>query len=405
MSERKNRQFDVDSLINGLFKPKDSLTDLFQRRIEELKITPTDVLKLLGMGQNTLYGILQSKQQLVNFSNLIKIADFLQLPKERVVELYLAELERNYPTTKIVSPDKVQFIKENFDLAALKKSKFIRSISDYSEIEKKITYYFGLKSIFDYKQPSIEVAFSEGAIKPKNNLSRAFFINAAKSYFEEVDNPFSYDKDLLINYFSEIRWHSSNVEFGLKNVVRDLYKMGVTVTYIPPVSSLQIRGATFSVNNKPCIVLTDYMGFYSTLWFALVHELFHVIFDWDEKIKVNKYHLSDDEDERLAIRENEKEADDFAREYLFSKEKTNKIKRFINNQMYVYDFAKSNHVHPSFIYVYNAWDLKKDEDAWRKARKHSPDFKNSVREMDNPWEEPLSIQSFIKSKKHKIYNS
>ena len=406
MSEiNKDRQY-VDSLINGLFQPKDGLEDLFKRRIEQLKVTPTDALKLLGMGQNTLLGILKSTQQMVNFGNLIKLADFLQLPKETVVELYVTELEKNFPATHAIAPDKVKFIKENFDLAALKKTGFIKSISDYLDIEKKITYYFDLKNIYDYKPPTLDVAFSAGATKPKNNLNRSFFINAAKSFFEEVSNPHDFDREALIKYFAEIRWHSSNVELGLRNVVRDLFKMGITVIYIPPLSSLHIRGATFSVYDKPCIVLTDYIGFYPTLWFALIHELFHVIFDF-EKIRTNKYkyHLSDDDDERLAIRENEMEADNFARQYLFSKEKTDSVKRYLNSQMYITDFAKNNHVHPSFIYVFYAWDNgKNDRMAWPRARRHSPDIKASIREMDNPWTDPLSITTFLKSKKHKIYN-
>ena len=404
MSQDEASKFDVDSLINAVFKPKEELTDFFQKRIDELKITPTDALKLLGMGQNTLHGILHGTQQLVNFGNLIKLADFLQLPKEKVVDLYLNELEKNHPPQHSISPDKVKFIKENFDLAALKKSGFIKSISDYSEIEKKITYYFGLRSIFDYTSPSVDVAYSEVSIKPKNYLTRAFFTNAAKYFFEEVENPYEFNRELLINYFAEIRWYSSNVELGLKSVVRDLFKMGITVIYLPPLSSLRIRGATFAVNNKPCIVLTDYIGFYPTLWFALVHELFHVLFDWEE-IKQNKYHLTDDDDDRLKIREKENEADNFARQYLFSLEKTNKVKDFLNNQMYVKDVARANQVHPSFIYVFYAWDTgKKDRMAWPRARRHSPDIKLSIREMDNPWDDPLSITSFVKSKTHKIFS-
>lgn len=393
----------AQSLIDDLF-PKEGLKELYQRRIEELKITATDALKLLGIGQNTLNGILEGEKELIKLSNLIKLADFLQLPKEKVVELFLAELEKKHPAKHSIAPEKVQFIKENFDLAALKKSGFIDSISDYAGADKKICYFFSLKTIFDYRQPKMDVAYSSGVHKPKNELTRAFFINTAKDFFEQVENPFEFQRERLIKYFSEIRWHSSNVTLGLRNVVRELFKMGITVIYIPPLASMHIRGATFAVNDKPCVVLTDYIGFYPTLWFALLHELFHVLFDWEE-IRQNTYHLTDDDDDRLTVREKEKEADNFAREYLFSKEKTDSVKRYLNNQMYVTNIAKENHVHPSFLYVFYAWDSKgKDRMAWPRARRYSPGIKDCVREMDNPWDDPISIQSFVKSKKFRIYS-
>ena len=43
----------------------------------------------------------------------------------------------------------------------------------------------------------------------------------------------------------------------------------------------QIKGATFVINNKPCIVITDFNKNYGTIWFSLIHELHHVLFDLD----------------------------------------------------------------------------------------------------------------------------
>ena len=171
----------------------------------------------------------------------------------------------------------------------------------------------------------------------------------------------------------------------------------------PPLPTLHLRGATFSVNNKPCIVLTDYRGFYPTLWFALIHELFHVLFDWDEII-TSCYHISDNESEQLSVMEKELEANDFAREYLFSKEKTTKIKSNINNISYINSFARDNHVHPSFIYVFYAYDVgKKDSRAWGRATGNNPDIKKMLRPLANPWDNPKTILEHVKSIKSKYY--
>lgn len=385
-------------------KPKKSLRALFELRIHELNISTNVALDILGMQIRTLNGILSGSQKTVDFTNLIKLASFLRLPKERVMVLYLEELERNFPDTTYATPEKIDFIKKNFDVSALKKAGLIESITDYEGIETKLVDYLGLSSIFDYVRPNGQVAFSAGVIEPANNLTRSFWITSASKIFTELNNPYKYDRQALIEYFPEIRWHSTKVKTGLINIIRNLFKMGITVIYHPSLPSIHLRGATFSVNNKPCIVITNYRGFYPTLWFALVHELYHVIFDWDE-IRTNKYHLSDEDPDQLAVKAKEQDANNFAREYLFSREKTDEARSFIYSPQLVNEFAKENHVHPSFVYTFNAFDVgKTNKVAWAKAVKENPAIDELVAPFENPWSNPAPISDFVKSLKTNIFN-
>jgi len=385
-------------------KPKKSLRALFELRIHELNISTNVALDILGMQIRTLNGILSGSQKTVDFTNLIKLASFLQLPKERVMVLYLEELEKNFPDTTYATPEKIDFIKKNFDAPAFKKAGLIESITDYEGIETTIVNYLGLSSIFDYVRPNGHVAFSAGVIEPASNLTRSFWITSASKIFTELNNPYKYDRQALIEYFPEIRWHSTNVKTGLINIIRNLFKMGITVIYHPSLPSIHLRGATFSVNNKPCIVITNYRGFYPTLWFALVHELYHVIFDWEE-IRTNKYHLSDEDPEQLAVKAKEQEANNFAREYLFSKEKTDEARSYIYSPQLVNEFAKENHVHPSFVYTFNAFDVgKTNKVAWAKAVKENPAIDELVAPFENPWSNPAPISDFVKSLKTNIFN-
>jgi HTH-type transcriptional regulator / antitoxin HigA len=405
-----NNDFNVDDLLNRLFKPsepqqKESLKELFNRRVQELGISPTNVLTMLNLASRTLNGILNGTQKMVDYTNLIKIAHFLQLPKEQILQLYIDEIEKNFPLDITSTPQRIEFINENFDLVSLKKAGFIKSISDYNQIENRITSFFGLKDIFEYKRPPFDVAYSSGVIRPKNDLGRSVWVKTASDVLNELNNPFDYERKNLIDYFPQIRWHSTNVELGLTNVIRQLFKIGITVIYQPSLSSLHLRGATFSHNNKPSIVITDYKGFYPTLWFALIHELFHVLFDWDE-IKNNSYHISDDGTEELSVIEKEKEANLFAREYLFSKQKMSDVKPHLYDVDYVKEFANNNHVHHSFVYVFNAYDLKNDRTAWAKAKKQNPtsSMTNLLTPLENRWDNPKPIKEFVNSMKYRFYN-
>jgi HTH-type transcriptional regulator/antitoxin HigA len=406
-----NESFSLDQLLNDLYKPqgineKVTLNNLFEKRLHELDITRTDAQRIIDIEYRTLNGILSGSQKRVDFFNLLKLAGFLKISKQEIAQLYLEALEQSFPNAGILASDKIEFIKSTFDLAMLKKVGFIKSISDFDEIERNICELFELHDIFDYKSPSVEVAFSSGAVQPKSLQNRALWLMQAEKTIKALNNSYDYNRNSLIKYFSQIRWHSTDVQFGLINVIKDLFKLGITVVWQASLPSIHVRGATIPVNGKPCIILTDYRGFYPTIWFALLHELYHVIFDWEE-IKIGKYHFSEDESERqLSVREKEQEADNFAREYLFSNEKLNHIQAYINDDIYIESYAKANHVHKSFIYVFHAFNIEKNKDkyAWPRAKKYNPDISSILMQLENSWENFKPISQFIKPLKLKIYN-
>ncbi|KAA9338807.1 ImmA/IrrE family metallo-endopeptidase [Adhaeribacter soli] len=392
MPKNKSNVFNVDDLLNSLF-PVETLSEMFEKRIKELNIAPTTALEIIDIEYRALQGILQGTSKQVDNTNFIKLASFLKLPNEKIFSLYLKALEKNFPEVSPYSQDKIDYINANFDLATLRKIGFIKSITDYQHIEEKINSHFGLKTIFEFKLPSNNVAFSAGLTKPKNLQTRGLWVESARTAFEVIANPHEYNKAALAKYFPEIRWKSTNVELGLLSVIRDLYTLGVTVFYQDSISINHLKGATIVVNQKPCIVLTDYKGFYSTLWHTLIHELYHVLFDFELiKNKKYQYHLSDIDtldlgDQDLGLWEKEKEADGFAREFLFSKEKSNIIKPHINNKKFVADFAEMHQIHPSFIYTYYAFDNgKEDKQAWAKAKKFNPSFDEFIKLVENPWD-------------------
>ncbi len=403
MGFEKGKQITIDELLNSISKPDWTLKGCFDDRIRELDISFTTACEVLGIQSRALKGILHGTQKNVDVTNLIKLADFLRIGKQDVFDLYLRGLNQNFEIHEAIEPEKVKFIKENFDLAALRKVGFIKDLNDYSSLESKITDFLGLNSILEYNPPKQQAAFSEGKIKPKNNLTRDLWLTTAVQLFKEVGNPNEYDRQALIDYFPEIRRYCTSVNLGLFNVIKQLYRLGVTVAYIPSFPSLHLRGATLSVNRKPCVVLTDYKGFYSTFWFSLIHELFHVIFDWEE-IRTNRYHLSDSNSEQLTVAEKELEADEFAREYLFSRDKLKQVKSRIKDSHFINNYARLQHVHPSFIYTFNAFDLKDNREAWAIAKRNNPDITPLTDPLNNDWSNPKPLKDYVKPLRGRLYD-
>lgn len=394
----------VDELLHGLF-PKESLNDIFDRRLNELDMLPTKSLEILGIEYRALQGILNGSKKMVDGTNFHKLANFLKIPRDKVASLFLDELERNFPEDSEYPQSKVDFIKEKFDLAALRKAGFISSITDYRDIEVRINRRFGYSSIFEYQPINRGIAFSAGTVIPKNIQSRQVWIENVISAFEEMNNPYPYNREQLIKYIPSIRWQCSNINEGLRYVITDLYRLGLTVLYQSPLSNLHIRGATVVVGEKPCIVLTNYKNFYPTLWFALIHEIYHALFDFDE-IKSNVFHITDDDPKDLALTEKENRANEFAREYWFPKSKMENVRPHINNKSFVSDFASHNQIDPSFIYLFYAYDAgSTDTKAWQRAQKYNPNFRALIEPLDLKWTDDRPINQHISQLKNdKIYN-
>jgi DNA-binding Xre family transcriptional regulator len=372
MDESKHR--DIDKMLNGIFSANSQsayypLNQLFEQRLTYLNITKHQALKILGIDHKTLNSFLTGDSKKVDFVTTLKLADFLEISHNEILDKYF-QLVTNTHNESLASAKKRSFIVNNFNRPALKKIGFIESINDFDHIESKINSFFGYENIFEYSKHKINAAFSNGK-RATNKENLIFWYATACESLEKTPNPNEYDRRALIEYFPQIRWHSMNVENGLLLVAQALFKMGVTLIMIPKFTTdIHVRGATLAYRGKPCVVLTKYTDYYATLWFALIHELFHVLYDWGE-IQNEQYHITGETD---SVKINEQEANSFARQYLFSDEKMNAVKPHIDEPRFVKYFAEENHIHPSMIYTFYCWDMNDDKMYGKHKKYASIDF-------------------------------
>ena len=396
-----NEDSDFIEAFNRLIEPlhisddigEDSFHVLFERRIEELGITQSRAEAILGIEKKSLNKILNKDAKRVDIITIIKLAQFLNLPVDDFVKVYLQELPREQ-IGDIEKARKNNFIVQNFDLSQLRIKKFINSKTDYEEIEKRIVNFFGLKSIFDFAQEKVTPAFSRTK-RSSSDLMREFWVQSALTQFKLLENPNPYNREQLIDLIPKIRPYTKNVSSGLLKVVKALFSLGITVIYQESLPNISVRGATFVVNGKPCIVINDVYKRYPTLWFSLMHELHHVLYDFDE-IQQVKYHLTGEPDLWLK----EEKANDFAREYLFGKKRSKYIEPFINESVLVKEYAEKSQVHPSIVYNFYMYDI----DNWMKFTKQIPDSSLAVKNLNmNIWESE-SVKETTERLKKEIFN-
>ncbi len=322
---------------------KPTLRQLYERKLVELGISDRIAAReVMGIEHKALHQILDGTAKFPDALKMLKLASFLEINADEVMILFVQNASKE-EVAKLDDVRRATYIVKEFDLALLKKERVIDNITDFVAIEKRLRTFLGLDSIEDYTRELAYAVYSRTK-RASSNKMLDFWTKSAYQYFVEVANPNEYDRDALKELVTKIRPYTRDVENGLLTVARALYSVGVTVIYQPYLPNTQVRGATFRVDGKPCIALSDYRKSYATVWFALMHELNHVLFDLDN---IASYHITGEPDLMLI---NEDQANDFAREYLFSNERMDFVRPFIHEHAIVVRCAEEAQVHPSIIY-------------------------------------------------------
>lgn len=383
--------FGIDSMINSALRPLGwidtlSLMQAFNEKLIELSLSKHQALKIMGMETKSFDAFMRGESTKIDFLTVKKISRFLDIAPSVFIDKFLTKIgtENNNELDKL---NVRLFIAKHFDLEVLRSAGLIERLNDFDHIEERILSFFGYKTVFEYKH-NIEIpVYSSGKIV-SNEKTLKFWVNMAYATFEKMPNPNEFDRQALIKIFPALRAYTLNVQSGLRQVFKLLFKAGVTVTFIPKnYKNLHIRAATFSINDKPCIAITNYKDLYPTLWFSLFHELYHVLYDWEEILESEGHgHVSAGMSTGTI---DEDAANQFAARYLFDEDKMKEVEPFINKPSYVAKLARSYNVHESIVYALYAYKYSTAENKLFGKYKHF---------MKNPEE---AIEAFNPSK----YNS
>ncbi|AZI69659.1 ImmA/IrrE family metallo-endopeptidase [Cloacibacterium normanense] len=378
----------IESLLNSIFSDTNyNIKDVFEQKLSEYNLSKTKALKLLNIDKDVFDEILNGTAKQPNLIHIVKIAEFLGFEVNSFINIVLKN-QSSENISAIDSARKATFIVKNFDVKALTKLGFFDSNYTTEELVNKVLNYFGYSTINDFEEQLDEPLYSR-VKKNHSDKMKDFWIKSAYQTFKIINNPNEYNRERLKDLIVKIKPYSQDVGNGLLTVCRALYNIGVTVIFQNYLTTTQVRGATFIIDDKPCIVITDFNKNYPTLWFTLLHELNHVLFDYDT-IEKSSYHLSDDNDLFLI----EDQANAFARNFFLSEEKFQYIKKYINNPYLVSKFANEIEVHPSIVYTFFTWYQKElyGKNYHAAFKQFYPDYSNAIAKL-NPitWNE-LSIK-------------
>lgn len=316
--------------------------------MEENNLSESALSTILSINRKTLKPILNGDD--MKISHAIRIASLLNISNDNLINGLTKQIKEE-DLTYLDQTKKISFLLENFDLIELKATKVISSVNDYSTIEEELCRYFGYNDIAEYLDLAVKTPlFSKSKInvKPtKEKKMQDFWIKTNLLSFSKINNPNEYNRDLLKEFLKRIRTFTKDINDGFSQVQYVLYQLGITVIVQSYISKTKAYGVTMLVNDKPCIVITDMGKQYYKLWFTLLHELYHVLEDF-EYLKTTSYHISDIENRDLFV--SEENADAFAREIFVPRDKMNILNQLVSNPYKINRLAISLDIHPSILY-------------------------------------------------------
>lgn len=399
-NEKEDVMLEIYRLLDTPVKPK-TLSQIINDGLEQQGLSKHQLASIFNIPSSTfdriILNINNNNLKDVDFDLLLKLAQFCGIGIEEISQIYVASLTSE-KIREIEDARKANYILNNFDIKSLKKEGFISSITDFKQIEERILKFFDLESIFQYSNEIGGVLFS----RTKNisaDKMREMWVRSAIFQFQKIQNPNDFDKEKLLGIIPKIRPYTRFEEKGLLTVLQALYNIGVTVIVQSYLSKTQVRGGTFAINNKPCIVVTDYNKSYATLWFALLHEIYHALYDFEE-LKGLTYHLTGEEQSEIYLFK-EDMADYFACEMLFPKENLDYIKHMIKSPVLVNDYAEKCKVHPSIIYSFYCYSQKQEgKDYYPFYAKHFGKSDKAIQIVKtHPWNKETIYEEIEKVKK------
>ena len=328
-----------------------SLREQLKRVIADNEIPESSLAEMLDIDRRAFDEFLKDGKDL-KFTQALAIMKFLGMNEQEFIQSYEKDMRDNINEDKVDKAEKLAYIFENFDINILKEIGVIKKRSKIEDYERQLMQFFGFyNSIYEYDLFSpIPTLYSKSKVnieEQKQRRMNEFWIRCSRHSFEQINNPYEYDEELLKLYLQKIHEYTLDPIHGYEKVVMTLFRMGVTVLTQPYLTGIGAFGASMFINGKPCIVVTDMMKKYHKLWLTLFHELYHIIQD-KQMLEHSVYHISSDSEMSLFF--NEEKADIFASQMLIPKDISQHIGKVIASPFKMKNLANKLSVHPSILY-------------------------------------------------------
>ncbi|UUV27096.1 MULTISPECIES: ImmA/IrrE family metallo-endopeptidase [Lysinibacillus] len=180
----------------------------------------------------------------------------------------------------------------------------------------------------------------------------AIWLNLAK---EEIDlqnkdlSKVNYNKEKLMESLDRFKLLALNNDYkkSLKSARKLLNRLGIYLVFYNAIENSKVRGAVTTYNNKPAIFISGRFKTHDHTWFALMHEIGHLVLHYvpgEQIITMENEVIEYDVDKK------EFEANKFARDFFINE---SAYTQFVSNMHFdehtIRDFAQTQDVLPGIV--------------------------------------------------------
>ncbi|MBC1228418.1 helix-turn-helix domain-containing protein [Listeria booriae] len=321
---------------------------IIKEYLAEYGITQKELSARIDMSQKHISNLLNGNSRLTEDVAVKLEKIFREIPASYWLN-YESEY-REYLTREkhslLISESELQALSERFNFNEIFKG------LNWS-LQKQAEEMLGLLQIstfnkFDEVYSSLNINFMKdgGQIEPI-----AVWLNLCR---EEVDiqnidlTNIPYDKELLLSKLKILKSiaNNPNIDNSINSARKLLNSCGINLVHCDAITNSKVRGALTSYKNKPAIYLSYRFQTHDHIWFALMHEIGHLILHYESQQTILTYEVG--MDNPLTIKESD--ANKFSRNFFISDET---YADFISLQNFseksIIDLAYSQRIQPGIL--------------------------------------------------------
>lgn len=278
--------------------------------LEERGMTQTDLAHRMGRPKKTINEIIKSKisitpETAIQFENVLNIPASFWNNREKQYREFLSKREE-----KLRLKDKIAWLKE-FPIKEMIKKRWICQCGDKVDQLSNLLKFFGIASPeqWDIVWERFSETFCRSSVFETNRKALSAWLRQGEIEAQEIRcNP--YEASVFKGILNDIRkLTTATPDVFQPQLVHLCAQAGIAVVFLPELPKIRISGATYWLTPDKALVLLSLR--YKTddqLWFTFFHEAGHIILHNKKRIFL--------EDETAHTEKEEKEANDFATNFL-----------------------------------------------------------------------------------------
>jgi HTH-type transcriptional regulator / antitoxin HigA len=325
---------------------------IIKEYLEELGMTQKECAKRLGISEKHFSNLLNGKNRLT---------EDIAIKFEKIFHNVPAAYWLNYESKYREYLKREEVNNKDFNVEELKElDKRFKFSSVFAglgwDLKKQANEMLKLLRISSYSQfddvySNLNVDFMEDGGEQE---SIAIWLNLAREEVEIQNRDLSnkqYDRTNLIKSLDKFKKISLDNDYNssLQSVRKLLNRLGIYLVFCDAVANSKVRGALTSHKKNPAIFLSGRFKTHDHVWFALMHEIGHLIMHYEPSVPMVTLE-SELELDTNNISPKEEEANAFARDFFIDQTAYKKFTAFGTfNLKSIEEFARSQNILPGIV--------------------------------------------------------